>query len=142
MALDIDHALDWAGGRRTGVLITLRKDGRPQSSDVAYAVVDGAITVSLTATRAKTANMRRDPRIVFHVTEPGAWSYVAFDGVADLGPVTTDPADAAADDLAALYRTISGDDHPDWDEFRQAMIDEQRQVLRLRPTSVVGQING
>lgn len=142
MALEIDHALSWAGNRRTGVLITLRKDGRGQSSDVVYAVVDGVITVSLTATRAKTANMRRDPRIVMHVSDPGGWSYVSFDGVADLGPVTTDPADGAADDLVALYRVIAGEDHSDWAEYRQAMVTEQRQVLRLRPTSAVGQING
>lgn len=141
MALDVDRALEWAAGHRHGVLITIRRDGRAQSSDIVYAVIDGAFWVSLTATRAKTANMRRDPRIVMHVTSPDTWSYVSFDGVAELGPVTTSPDDGAAEDLVHLYRTLSGE-HDDWQEYRQAMIDQQRQVLRLRPGSAVGQING
>lgn len=142
MALSLDTARTWAAGHKTGVLITLRKDGRPQSSDIVYAVVDDAFCISLTATRAKTANMRRDPRIVLHITAPDQWSYVSFDGTADLGPVTTEPGDAASDDLVALYRAIAGSDHPDWDEYRAAMVAEERQVLRLRPTTAVGQING
>lgn len=142
MALDIAQALAWASQRKTAVLITLRKDGRAQSSDIVYAVHDGEIHISLTATRAKTANMRRDPRIVLHITDPGAWSYVSFDGVAELTDVTTAADDATSDALVDLYRLIAGEEHPDWDEYRAAMIDEQRQVLRLRPTNAVGQING
>lgn len=142
MAVLLQDALAWASTRKVGVLITLRKDGRAQSSDIAYAVIDDVICISLTATRAKTANMRRDPRVVLHVTEPDSWSYVSFDAVADLSPVTTSPDDAAADDLVEVYRAIANEEHSDWDEFRTAMIGEQRQVLRLRPTSVVGAIPG
>ncbi|MEM7095069.1 MAG: PPOX class F420-dependent oxidoreductase [Actinomycetota bacterium] len=142
MGLDLATALAWAAERKNGVLITIRRDGRPQSSDIAYAVVGDEIHVSLTATRAKTANMRRDERIVLHVTAPDAWSYVSFDAVADLGEVTTAPDDAAADDLVELYRTVAGQEHPDWDEYRQAMIEEQRLVLRIRPNGAVGMING
>lgn len=141
MALDVDEALDWAGGHRHGVLITIRRDGRAQSSDIVYAVIDGAFWVSLTATRAKTANMRRDPRVVMHITSPDTWSYVSFDGVADLGPVTTSTDDEVAEDLVRLYRSLSGE-HDDWQEYRRAMVDQQRQVMRLRPGSAVGQING
>ncbi len=134
--------MEWASQRKHAVLITLRKDGRAQSSDVSYAVVDDAVVISLTATRAKTANMRRDGRIVVHITDPGSWSYVSFDAVAELGEVTTDPTDAAAEDLVDYYRLVAGQDHPDWDEYRAAMISEQRQLLRVRPDAVVGQING
>jgi len=142
MAITVDEAMEWAAGRRHAVLITLRKDGRAQSSDISYAVLDDAIWISLTATRAKTANMRRDPRVVLHITEPGSWSYVSLDAVADLGAVTTAPDDQAADDLVRYYRAVAGEDHPDWDEYRAAMISEQRQILRLQPASAVGQING
>lgn len=141
MAITVEQAIEWAGERRHAVLITLRKDGRAQSSDVAYAVIDGEIIVSLTATRAKTANIRRDPRIVLHITEPSSWSYVSFDAVAELGEVTTDPNDAAGDDLVDYYRTLAGE-HPDWDDYRAAMVAEQRQLLTIRPSSAVGQING
>lgn len=141
MAVSLEDALAWAADRKVGVLITQRKDGRSQSSDIVYSVVDGTFWISLTATRAKTANMRRDPRIVMHITDPEAWSYVSIDATTELGPVTTDPTDQAAEDLVDLYRRIAKADHDNWDEFRQAMIDEQRQVLRVIPNSVTGQIN-
>jgi PPOX class probable F420-dependent enzyme len=142
MAITVDRAMEWAATRKHAVLITLRKDGRAQSSDVSYAVIDDAIVISLTSDRAKTANMRRDPRIVAHITDPGSWSYVSFDGVAELGDVTTDPQDQTADDLVDYYERVAGQAHPDWDDYRAAMIDEKRQLLRIRPTSAVGQING
>ena len=142
MAITLDQAMEWATARKNAVLITLRKDGRAQSSDVSYAVIDDAVVISLTATRAKTANMRRDPRIIVHITDPGSWSYVSFDGVADLGDVTTEANDQAADDLVDYYERVAGQVHPNWDEYRAAMIDEQRQLLRFRPASAVGQING
>jgi PPOX class probable F420-dependent enzyme len=142
MAITVEQAMQWAAARKHAVLITLRKDGRAQSSDVSYAVVDDAIVVSLTATRAKTANMRRDPRIVVHITDPGTWSYVSLDAAVELGPVTTGPNDEAANALADYYRRVAGEAHPDWDEYRAAMISEQRQLAYIRATSAVGQIHG
>lgn len=142
MAITVDQAMEWASARKHAVLITLRRDGRAQSSDVSYTAIDEALVVSLTATRAKTANMRRDPRIVMHITDPGSWSYVSFDAVVELGDVTTAPDDHAADALVDYYERVAGQAHPDWDEYRAAMIDEQRQLAYIRPTSAVGQING
>lgn len=138
--MDISAALEWASNRKHGVLITLRRDGRAQSSDVVYAVIDGQIRISLTDDRAKTRNMRRDQRVVFHITDPGSWSYVSVDATVELTAVTTDPADASADELVAVYRGVAGE-HDDWDEFRAAMVAERRLVARLTPTSVTGQIH-
>lgn len=123
------------------MLITLRRDGRAQSSDIAYGVADGAVRISVTADRAKTRNITRDPRVILHVTDPPSWSYVSFDGVAQLMPVTTSPDDATADELVELYELVSREAHPDWAEFRAAMVQERRQVIRLVPASVTGQIN-
>ncbi len=139
--MDIEAAIEWASERRHGVLITIRGDGRPQSSDVSYFVSDGTIVISVTDSRAKTRNLRRDPRAVFHITEPGSWSYVSFDGMVELSPVASAPDDTTADDLVEYYRAVAGEDHPDWDEYRRAMVDEGRLLVRLTPTSVVGQIN-
>jgi len=75
-----------------------------------------------------------------HITDPESWSYLSLDAVADLGAVTTEPSDQAAEDLVRYFRHVAGDDHSDWDEFRAAMITEQRQILRLRPERAVGQI--
>ena len=142
MALEIDQALEWAAGRTPAVLVTIKSDGSPQTSDVAFAVIDDEIVISVTGDRAKTTNMRRDARVVLHVTAPSEWSYVAFSGEVALSPVTTDPNDATADELVAYFEAVSGSPHPDWDEYRSAMVAERRIVAHLRPTRAVGQING
>ena len=139
--MDMNTAIGWAGERRNGVLITLRKDGRAQSSDIAYALDGDTFVISVTESRAKTANMRRDPRVVLHITEPGSWSYVSFDGTVELLPTTTSVDDPTSDALVAYYETVSGGPHPDWDEYRQAMVDEGRLLARLTPGSVVGQVH-
>ncbi|MEL6982018.1 MAG: PPOX class F420-dependent oxidoreductase, partial [Actinomycetota bacterium] len=130
MTLDIDEALAWAAGRTPAVLITIKADGSPQSSDVAFAVIDGEIVISITDDRAKTTNIRRDPRVVVHITAPADWSYVAFSGEATLSAVTTDPGDATADLLVEYYEHVTGGPHPDWDEYRAAMIAEKRLIAR------------
>ena len=139
--MDIEAATQWASDRKHGVLITIRADGRPQSSDVAYQVADGTIIISVTDSRAKTRNLRRDPRAVFHITEPSSWSYVSFDGMVELTPVAADPNDATVDLLVDYYREVAGQDHPDWADYRQAMVDEGRLIVRFTPTSAVGQIH-
>ena len=138
--MELTPALDWAADRKHAVLITIRSDGRPQSSDIVYTVDDGVVTISVTDDRAKTANMRRDPRVVLHVTEPSSWSYVSFDGEVTLSPVALDPDDPTADALAAYYERVAGQAHPDWAEYRQAMVDEGRLIVTFRPASAVGQI--
>src|SRR5205814_3101902 len=126
-------------GQRQGVLVTLRKDGRPQLSNVNYAWYpeEQTIRVSTTDDRAKTGNMRRDPRVSFHVTSGDFWSYVVVDGHADLSEVARDPHDAAVEALVDLYRAVQGD-HPDWDDYRAAMVRDRRLVLRLRAERAYG----
>lgn len=140
MAVDLEQAIEWASSHRTAVLITLRSDGRAQSSDITFAVVDHTFVISVTDDRAKTHNMRRDPRVVLHITDPSTWSYVSFDGMVDLSPVTDDVADATADALVDYYRRIAGE-HDDWDDYRSAMVDQRRLVVRFTPAAAVGQIN-
>ncbi len=139
--MDLTEAIAWAGTRDKAVLVTLRKDGRAQSSDVAYAVDGDTFVVSVTDDRAKTANMRRDPRIVLHLTDPPSWSYVSFDGTAELSAVTTEPGDATSDALCAYYEQVAGGPHDDWDEYRAAMVAEKRLLVRFTPTSAVGQVH-
>lgn len=135
-----DSALrDLLAARYLGVLATIRRDGRPQLSMVTY-VYDRAaerIQVSITADRAKTRNLWRDPRAVLQASSDDGWSYVVADGAATLSAVATTPDDAAVDELVALYRSLSGE-HPDWDEYRAAMVADRRLVLRLSVDSVYG----
>jgi PPOX class probable F420-dependent enzyme len=132
---------EFIAGQRQGVLVTLRKDGRPQLSNVTYAWYpeEQTIRVSITADRAKTHNMRRDPRVSFHVTSPDFWSYAVVDGQAELSDVAEEPYDAAVEELVDLYRTVRGE-HPDWDDFRAAMVRDKRLVLRLRAERAYGSV--
>ncbi len=136
--MDLATAMTYLRPRRNGVLVTLKSDGRPQSSNIVYAVgSDDVIRVSLTDGRAKTANMRRDPRVSLHVSADDFWSYVVVESDADLSAVAADPADAVVDELVELYRSLQGE-HPDWDDYRRAMVADHRMVLRLVPTHAYG----
>ena len=122
-----------------GVLVTLRSNGRPQLSNVShtYDPETRLVRVSVTDTRAKVRNLRRDPRASFHVTSRDFWHWAVGDGIAELTPVATDPQDATVEELIEVYRAIAGE-HPDWDDFRRAMVADRRLVLRLRVERIYG----
>ncbi|GGS96752.1 PPOX class F420-dependent enzyme [Streptomyces daghestanicus] len=122
-----------------GVLVTLRRDGRPQLSNVshAYYPAERVLRVSVTDDRAKTRNLRRDPRASYHVTTDDRWAYAVAEGTADLSPVAADPHDDTVEELVRLYRDVLGE-HPDWDDYRAAMIRDRRLVVRLRVERVYG----
>ena len=102
-----------------------------------YAVGNGVIRISVTKDRAKTANLRRDPRASLYVGREDGWAYLVLDGEADLSDVATAPDDAVVDKLVELYRALQGE-HPDWDEYRRAMVDERSIVVSLRLESAYG----
>jgi PPOX class probable F420-dependent enzyme len=136
--MQLVDALAFARPRHQGVLTTMRSDGRPQLSNIVYGVGDDdVIRISVTDSRAKTRNLRRDPRSSLYVTREDFWGYAVLEGDAELTPVAADPHDSSVEELMALYRQVRGE-HPDWDEFRQAMVREGRLVIRLRPTSAYG----
>lgn len=138
--MHIDQALTYARGHRQGVLTTVKADGRPQLSNVIYAIAeDGAVRVSVTADRAKARNAARDPRVSLHVTAEDFRSYVVLEGDADLSDVAAAPDDAATEELVDLYRSMVGE-HPDWDDYRRSMVADRRLVIRLRPTHAYGMV--
>ena len=138
--MDLSTATAWAANRTDGILITLRRDGRAQSSDITYLGRDGKFLISLTASRAKTKNMVRDNRVVLHITDRDSWSYLSFDGTVELTPPAAAPHDATNDLLVDYFRSVSGE-HSDWDEYRQAMVYEGRLIATFTPLSVVGQLH-
>lgn len=115
-----------------GVLVTLKRDGRPQLSNInfLYDEAHSLIKVSVTDDRAKTRNMRRDPRVSLHVSSKDGWSYTVVEGTAQLSGVATEPNDEAVEELVELYRSLGGE-HPDWDDYRRAMVADKRVVLRI-----------
>lgn len=121
------------------MLATLKRDGRPQLSNVAYHYDAGVVRVSVTDDRAKVKNLRRDPRASLHVASADGWRWVVAEGTAELSAVAAAPDDATVDDLVALYRDISGE-HPDWAEFRAAMVADKRLLLRLKVDRTYGNL--
>jgi PPOX class probable F420-dependent enzyme len=139
--MQIDDALDFIRDKRNGMLIALKSDGRPQSSNISYAVgADGVIRISVTDGRAKTANLRRDPRASLHVNRDDFWAYVVIEADVTLTPVAQSPDDDTVNQLVEYYRAIVGE-HDDWAEYRQAMVDDGRLLLELRPTHAYGMLN-
>jgi PPOX class probable F420-dependent enzyme len=138
--MEISEALDFARERKDGVLVTQKRDGRPQLSNVTYAVVDGVIKISITAGRAKYFNLVRDPRASFYVTRDDFWAYVVIEGDASLSEVATKTDDPGVDELVEYYRSIAGE-HPDWDDYRKVMVSDKRVIVRLVPTHAYGMVN-
>jgi PPOX class probable F420-dependent enzyme len=126
-------------GNSMGVLATIKRDGRPQLSNVQYYFDprNVAVQVSITEPRAKTRNLRRDPRASLLVDADDGWSYAVAEGTAELTPPAGAPDDDTVEALIVLYRNIAGE-HPDWDEYRQAMVTDRRVVLTLPISHVYG----
>lgn len=137
--MDLDLALQYARARNQSVLTTLRRNGLPQLSNVLHHADDhGVIRISTTADRAKYANLRRRPWAAVKVDGESFWSYAVIEGDVELSAVATGPDDAAVDELVELYRSLSGE-HPDWDDYRRAMVADRRVVVRILPTRAYGQ---
>jgi PPOX class probable F420-dependent enzyme len=136
--MELKDALTYAKQHKQGVLITLKADGRPQSSNILYDLgADGIIRISATADRAKAVNARRDKRVSLHVTAEDFWSYAVIEGDADVTPTAAATDDATVDELVELYRELQGE-HPDWDEYRASMVTDRRLVIRIRPIRAYG----
>lgn len=113
------------------ILVTRRADGRLQSSPVVASVDEqGLVVISATEDRAKVKNLRRDPRAtVCAFTDDFFGPWVQVDGTAQVVALPE-----AMDGLIALYRQVAGE-HPDWDDYRRAMRDEGRVLVRIDPSS-------
>lgn len=119
-----EQALDFVRRNHRGVLATLKRDGRPQLSNVAYLLDDdGAIKISVTRDRAKTRNVRRDPRVSMTALGDDWYEYVVVEGTGRI--VEDDPVPL----LRHVYRGVTGTEHPDWAEFDAAMVRDGRVVL-------------
>ena len=107
--MDLTEALDFIRDRKQGVLATIRSNGRPQLSNILYLLGDdGVVRISVTDDRAKTKNLRRDPRASLYVLGDNFYQYVVIEATAELMPVAADPHDATVEALVAYYREGDG----------------------------------
>ncbi len=132
------HAL--LTGARLGVLATIKADGRPQLSPVTpfYDRDAGVLYVSMTEGRAKTANLRRDPRAALEVTSADGWSWATAEGAVTLTGPGTDSDGPEVQALVDYYRSAAGE-HPDWAEYRAVMVADRRVLMAMRVERVYGE---
>ncbi|MFD5570316.1 PPOX class F420-dependent oxidoreductase [Streptomyces cadmiisoli] len=124
---------------RLGVLATIKADGRPQLSPVMpyYDRDADVLYVSMTEGRAKTVNLRRDPRATLEVTSPDGWSWATAEGTARLVGPGTDPHGPEVEALVEYYRRAAGE-HPDWNEYRSVMVSDRRVLMTMPVDHVYG----
>jgi PPOX class probable F420-dependent enzyme len=133
--IELDRARQFLRQHRHGVLATIGREGRPQLSNILYVLDDdGRIKISVTQTRVKTRNLRRDPRAALHVQGRDPYEYLVVDGTVDLIE-----GDGLADKLRDYYRKARGE-HPDWAEYDAAMVKEQRLLVSLAIERAYGQL--
>ena len=125
---------------RLGVLGTIKSNGLPQLSPVTpyYDRDADVIYVSMTEGRAKTANLRRDPRAVLEVTSPDGWAWATAEGSVTLTGPGLDPNGPEVEALVDYYRSAAGE-HPDWDEYRSVMVSDRRVLMTLTVERVYGE---
>jgi PPOX class probable F420-dependent enzyme len=119
-----------------GTLATIKRDGRPQLSDINYTAAPGVIRFSTRTALAKVANLRRDPRASLKVT--AAQGYAVVEATAELSPPSERLDDATVEELIEVYRLVGGQEHPDWDDYRRAMVADGRLVVRLHVERLYG----
>ncbi|MFF1699195.1 PPOX class F420-dependent oxidoreductase [Streptomyces sp. NPDC058257] len=128
-SVSLDELLDFVRPRHRAILLTARADGTPQGSPLTCGVDgSGRIVVSTYPERAKTRNAKRNPKVSLIVLSDewnGPW--VQIDGAAEVidSPESVEP-------LVEYFRNISGE-HPDWDEYREAMVKQGKSIIRITP---------
>jgi PPOX class probable F420-dependent enzyme len=138
--MELPEAVDFARTNTHSVLVTIRRDGRPQLSNVLHHVGDdGIVRISITADRAKYHNLLREPWSALHVTRDDFYAYAVLEGTADLSPVAAARDDDTVEELVAYYRHALGE-HDDWEDYRRAMVDDRRVMVRFTPTRAYGML--
>ncbi|ONM49762.1 PPOX class F420-dependent oxidoreductase [Nocardia donostiensis] len=125
---------------RLGVLATIKSDGLPQLSPVTpYFDRDaGVIYVSMTEGRAKTVNLRRDPRAALEVTRADGWAWATAEGSVTLIGPGADPHSPEVEALVDYYRAAAGE-HPDWDGYRAVMVSDRRVLMKMSVERIYGE---
>ncbi len=121
-----DEALEYVRKNNRGVLATIKKDGRPQLSNIAYLLDhDGKVKISTTAGTYKVRNMQRDPRVAMTALGDNWYRYIVVEGQATVSE------EGQLAELRRLYEAIAGKPHPDWEEYDAAMLKDRRVIISI-----------
>ena len=132
-----DNVEEFISANHKAVLTTYRRNGNAQMSIIVVGAYRGGAAFTTTSDRAKLLNLKRDPRCALLVSQDSWWGFLVLEGRAEIvSPENTD-ADGIRQTLRGVYRSISGE-HPDWEEYDQAMVDEHRSAVIVIPDRVYG----
>ncbi len=131
-----ENVKSFVSENRQAVLTTFRRNGAAQLSIVTCGVYGDGVAFSTTEGRAKLGNLKRDSRCSLLVSRDDWWGYVVLEGRADVLSADRTPADELAHALREVYRAASGREHPDWDEYDEAMRAERRAAVVVVPEHI------
>ncbi len=132
-----DNVRDFMSANHKAVLTTFRKNGNAQMSIIVVGPYRDGAAFTTTADRAKLRNLTRDPRCTLLVSEDSWWGFIVLEGRAEIVSSENTDADGLRQTLRGVYRSISGE-HPDWEEYDQAMVDERRSAVIVIPDRIYG----
>ena len=136
--MTFDDFLQFLQTNHQGVVMTFRRNDVAQLSIVTCGPYNGGVAFTTTGDRAKLANLRRDPRSTILVSKPDWSGYVAIDGKADiLRSDSTEPEELRIA-LREVYRACAGREHPDWEDYDRAMVEDRRAAIIIRPHHIYG----
>lgn len=138
--MELDDARAFLTGRAQAVVAVVDDDGFPHVTRIVYNLGDDdVVRISITDGRVKARHLRARPRATLHVRGDDDWHWVSVVADVELSPVATDPDDEVVTELLRTYEAVAGP-HEDPADFRRAMVDDRRLVLRLHPRRVYGQL--
>lgn len=133
-----DKVREFLGQTHRGVITTFRKNGAAQMSIISCGPYRNGAAFTVTASRSKLWNLKRDPRCSLLVSQENWWGFVVLEGRAEILSPDNTGADELRLALRDVYRTASGEEHPNWEEFDQAMVDDERSAIIVVPDHVYG----
>ncbi len=135
-----EHIKQFASETHRGVLTTFRRNGAAQMSIISCGPMRDGICFTVTEDRVKLKNLRRDSRCSLMVSRESWWGFVVLEGRAQIiSADNTDPEELRLA-LREAYSAASGEEHPDWAEYDQAMRDDRRSVIIVVPDHVFGTV--
>ncbi len=121
-----------------GVITTFRKNGAAQMSIISCGPYRNGVAFTVTSNRSKLWNLKRDPRCSLLVSQETWWGFVVLEGRAEILSPDNTGAEELRLALRDVYRTASGEEHPNWEEYDQAMVDDKRSAIIVVPQHVYG----
>ena len=133
-----DNVKEFATETHRGVLTTFRRNGAAQMSIISCGPFRDGVAFTVTEDRVKLWNLRRDPRCSLLVSRENWWGFVVLEGHAQVLSAGNTDADELRLALREVYRAATGQEHPNWEEYDQAMRDDRRSVIIVVPDHIYG----